>query len=113
MADLQLATIAGDIGGTNSRLALYSLNDSLLHPKQTSNLGNVLFLSRYRNAEFRSFEEVLRRFLEDAQAAVREGNGVWTAPLVAVFAVAGPVHANAMQMTNLAWPRIEGIVPIP
>jgi len=56
---IPLATIAGDIGGTNSRLALYSLSDALLHPTQAAECGDVVFRVTYRNAEYDSFE-VLR-----------------------------------------------------
>jgi len=54
--NINLTTVAGDIGGTNSRLALYSLNDRLLHPEKAAECGECVFLKRYPNIEFDSFE---------------------------------------------------------
>ena len=57
--NIRLTTVAGDIGGTNSRLALYSVRDDLLHPSRIGECGEVLFLKKYLNSAFDSFEAIL------------------------------------------------------
>jgi glucokinase len=76
---------AGDIGGTNTRLALF------VEPSVP------LALEIYPSREHSSLEEMVRTFLGEHPARVD----------AACFDVAGPVHDGAVDPTNLAWP-VEG-----
>jgi glucokinase len=75
--------LAGDVGGTNTRLAL--LGDDLRRP---------LALETFKSAEHSSLEEIVRRFLGGHPAEVT----------TASFGVAGPVHDGRTEAVNLAWP---------
>jgi glucokinase len=76
-------TLVGDIGGTNTRVAL---------AKGTTVLPETV--RRYANAEFPGLESVLRRFIAD------EGG---VDPAAACIAVAGPVRDGRAALTNLDW----------
>lgn len=82
-------TLAGDIGGTKSLLALFAD-------------GSACFERRYTSREFAMFDALLLRFLADAREAL-SGTPIIRA---ACFGVAGPVHEDHVQLTNLPW-RIE------
>ena len=73
--------LAGDIGGTKTSLALYGEATTPLK-EQT-----------YQNHAFSNLHNIIDTFLsgQDAQ------------PEHACFGVAGPVHENRVQMTNLDW----------
>jgi glucokinase len=76
--------LAGDIGGTNTRLAVFEERDGRL----ISIVGE-----RYKSREYASLETVLRRFL----AANPH-------PLTcAAFGIAGPVRRGRCDATNLPW----------
>jgi glucokinase len=81
-----MIVLAGDIGGTNSRLALYEN-------------GRSLFEHTYPSAEFPSLEAVLLRFLDEAATAL----GRTARPERACLAVAGPVEDGRARITNLSW----------
>ncbi len=81
--------LAGDVGGTKTVLAIYS--------KEKGVAGGALCEERYASGEHESFEEIIQKFLEKA--------GVQ--PSGACFGVAGPVHNQTSQITNLPW-RISG-----
>jgi glucokinase len=74
--------LAGDIGGTNTRLALYEAEAAI-------RLDRTL-----PNREFPHFDAVLSRFLAEG------GHPSLTA---AALAVAGPVMEGRVRMTNLGW----------
>jgi glucokinase len=78
--------LAGDIGGTKTRLALLEA-------------GDVRFEGRYDSGAFSRLELLLGRFLDEARA------GVGGAPRVraACFGVAGPVLGARVTVTNLPW----------
>jgi glucokinase len=76
--------LAGDIGGTNSRLALFDE-------------GKTSFERTYPSAEYPSLEAVVRRFLGDAAGAGK------TKPDRACLAVPGPVDEGTARITNLPW----------
>jgi glucokinase len=82
--------LAGDIGGTNARLALFDRNgnDVTLRAKQD-----------YRTVDFKSLDEVIQGFLSKNPGTVE----------AACFGVAGPVLQNKVTATNLAW-AIDGAV---
>ena len=78
-------SIVGDIGGTNSRFALV---------KEKCN--RLFRVKVYKNREFKSFYEVLERYLKDVlkpEESVKTG----------IFAVAGPVLKDEVKLTNLGW----------
>jgi glucokinase len=76
--------LAGDIGGTNARLAHF----------QTQN-GNLRLISEhvYPSREYSELGEVVCKFLKDS--GVR--------PEVACFGIAGPVHDGRVETSNLPW----------
>jgi len=78
--------LAGDIGGTNTRLLLAEYKASV---------SSILFEKDYVSADFSDFYALLKRFLEEA-------NGVY-AIAAACFGVAGPVSNNEARVTNLPW----------
>jgi glucokinase len=74
--------LAGDIGGTNTRLAL--VEDDPRTPTA---------LEIYPSAAHKSLEEIVRAFLAAHAAELA----------AAAFAIAGPVRNGRVQVTNLAW----------
>jgi len=74
--------LAGDIGGTNTRLALVD-----------SDARSPVALEIYPSAAHTSLEEMLRAFLAVHPARLD----------AAAFAVAGPVQDAQVQVTNLPW----------
>jgi len=74
--------LAGDIGGTNTRLAL--VDGEPREPEA---------LEIYRSAAHASLEEMVRAFLGAHPAE----------PAAASFAIAGPIQDGRVQVTNLAW----------
>jgi len=78
--------LSGDVGGTHSRLELFAVGESGLRS---------LAVEKYSNAGFQSFEELLRKFLDDHATGVTIE--------AACLAVAGPVHSGRCQLTNLDW----------
>ncbi len=75
--------LAGDIGGTNTRLAL--VGDDPRAPAA---------LEIYPSTDYASLEEIVRAFLAAHPAE----------PAAACFGVAGPVRDGHVRVTNLAWP---------
>jgi glucokinase len=74
--------LAGDIGGTNSRLALVDGDPAALTAFEL-----------YPSAAHSSLEEIVRDFLAKHPAT----------PAAAAFAIAGPVRDGRVRVTNLAW----------
>lgn len=80
--------LAGDIGGTNARLALFeSSGGELTMAAQTA----------YRTHEFPSLQEIVRVFIAANPARIE----------AACLGVAGPVMKNRVTATNLAW-EVDG-----
>jgi glucokinase len=75
--------LAGDIGGTHTRLALFDADPHVPVASET-----------YASGEHAGLVEVLQAFLADRAASI-DGAG---------FAVAGPVSGGRAKTTNLAWP---------
>ena len=73
--------LAGDIGGTNTRLRLAERDGT--SPRD----------AHYEGAAWKSFDDVLRHFLRAAAAPIE----------AACFAVAGPVWEGRTEITNLNW----------
>ncbi|MGA8213998.1 MAG: glucokinase [Candidatus Sulfotelmatobacter sp.] len=76
--------LAGDIGGTNARLAYFQPQNGHLRL-----ISERVFPSR----EYSELGEIVSKFLED----------VATRPEVACFGIAGPVHNGRVETTNLPW----------
>jgi hypothetical protein len=76
--------LAGDIGGTNARLAYF----------QPQN-GNLQLISErvFPSREYSELGEIVSKFLE----------GSATRPEVACFGIAGPVHNGRVETSNLPW----------
>lgn len=82
--------LAGDIGGTNARLALFERNSGDLAIRAQQD---------YRTRDYSSLEDVIRGFLGKNPGTVE----------AACFGVAGPVLENKVAATNLAW-AIDGAI---
>jgi glucokinase len=78
--------LAGDVGGTKTRLGLFDDSDGALRP---------LAEKEFASQEYRSLEEIVNRFLaEQPQRKIS----------AAVVGVAGPVVRGRTQIVNLRWP---------
>ena len=76
--------LAGDIGGTNSRLALFDPDLRVVRQTVTKNKGRD------------SFTEIVREFLDTTGDLRKQVDR-------ACFGVAGPVADGAVTLTNLKW----------
>jgi glucokinase len=76
--------LAGDIGGTNARLAYFQPVKGQLHL-----ISERTFPSR----EYNEFGEIVCEFLENASPR----------PEIACFGIAGPVHNGRVEVSNLPW----------
>ncbi len=79
--------LAGDVGGTNTRLGLFEAGGTRPVP---------LRLSTYSTAAYRSLDDMVERFLADAGTGAR-------AVTTAAFGVAGPVRDQRVELTNANW----------
>jgi glucokinase len=79
----QPTLLVADIGGTNTRVAL-----------SDGRAIRVSTVRRYANAAHEGLTDILKTFLSEAGQSGCAG---------ACIAVAGPVHDNRAQMTNLDW----------
>ena len=79
--------LAGDMGGTKTLLAIYSLETHGLQQQH---------LQRYVSAEWPSLEPMLESFLKERPDGIN-------APTHGCIAVAGPVRNRSAQITNLPW----------
>jgi glucokinase len=80
--------LAGDIGGTNSRLAFYSDSQGVVQP---------LHEQVFKNRDYPDFRELLEAYLK---LHPLDFSGI-------CLGIAGPVVANRVDITNLGW-VIEG-----
>jgi glucokinase len=85
--------LAGDIGGTNSRLALYETATGSLSSLK------MLFEQTYPSAAHPSLGEIAGLFLTAAETQFGHGRDVTRA----CFGIAGPVENNICRATNLPW----------
>ena len=89
-----MIVLAGDIGGTNSRLALYSA-------ERTE--GRLAFTSlherTYASTAQPTLDLIVEGFLAEAQARTGQARAVARACL----GIAGPVENNICRATNLPW----------
>lgn len=81
--------LAGDIGGTNTRFMLWSVQSGALRAE-----GPPV---RFRNADFASLDAILERFADRC-----------TGVTDACFGIAGPVEGRSVRLTNIPhWPEIR------
>jgi len=78
--------LAGDIGGTKTRLAIVTVAGTQV---------NIVREANYPSQDYARFETLLGEFLEGCDI-----------PCSAAFGVAGPVQGRVVQTTNLPW-RID------
>jgi glucokinase len=76
--------LAGDIGGTKTDLAVFSLQDGPHAPRHQKQM---------RSADYPSLQALVSEFLKDAKTPVER----------ACFDVAGPVINGRVKITNLPW----------
>lgn len=76
--------LAGDIGGTKTKLALFHWDDNLLRPSREQT---------YPSADYSGLEQILSEFLKNYEVT----------PQAACFGVAGPVVEGRCLTTNLPW----------
>lgn len=76
--------LAGDIGGTNTRLALFELVDGRLRPLVTEIVPS---------AQHQSLDEIVARFVATQGRRIEHAG----------FGIAGPVKHGRSQATNLPW----------
>ena len=103
MATCEDSILAADVGGTNTRLHLYSVcEDDLKEGLQQGRIapGKLLLTKKYMNQDYSTFIEIVESFLKDG--------GLSKPPLSACFAVAGPVSHNKVKFTNRGDWTIEG-----
>jgi glucokinase len=84
MEELRQMILAGDIGGTNARLAYFEARNGDLQL-----VSERVFPSR----EHKELGEIVTKFLNDSS----------TRPRVACFGVAGPVRNGRVETSNLPW----------
>jgi glucokinase len=103
-----MIVLAGDIGGTNARLALFEVEPARAHerPKLT-----LVFERTTPSRSQASLDEIAESFLRAAEAETngRLGSGGLAAGGIAknidgaCLGIAGPIENNRCQATNLPW----------
>ena len=91
--------LAGDCGGTNTRLQIFRVAVGDVQRLSHCAPGELVFEKQYLNGEHRSFCAIVQSFLDES--------GTDMAPSAACFGVAGPVEDNAVSFTNRDW-KIDG-----
>src|SRR5450631_4701594 len=87
-----MTVLAGDIGGTNARLAIYDVS-----PEGT--VGAALFEKTYPSPAYPSLDVIVDEFAAAATAKIGAGAKV----AHACFGIAGPIENNMCRATNLPW----------
>ena len=88
-----MKVLAGDIGGTNTRLAIYDV------PPDSGRVPSPLFEETYPSAGHESFDIIAETFL---RASARQ-LGAAASVSSACFGIAGPVENNVCRATNIPW----------
>jgi glucokinase len=76
--------LVGDIGGTNTRLALFKVKETCLEP---------VVYDRFSSRAYEGLNEIVRTFVAAHDVCISQ----------ACFGVAGPVRHGRCEATNLAW----------
>jgi glucokinase len=86
--------LAGDIGGTHSRLAIFREDSSRLR---------LLHDNTYLSRDYANLDDIVRRFLD--QCRLGDGNAATTSGRVTIacFGIAGPVLHGRVNASNLPW----------
>jgi glucokinase len=79
--------LAGDVGGTSTRLGVF---------EQTSSRPRALVMRTFRTLDFSGLPEMISAFLK----AESQDASTLTA---ACFGLAGPVHGDVAELTNVPW----------
>jgi glucokinase len=88
--------LTGDVGGTNSRLQLFTVSNVQSGSIKGKKAPGKLKLSKqYQNFRYDTFNSLLIEFLKEAKCI--------DPPTVACLAVAGPVKNNRVALTNRQW----------
>jgi len=90
-----MTVLAGDIGGTNSRLALYAATPTAA--------DKPAFERSYPSGSHGSFEDIAEAFLAEAAKALDGRVGKGKGVSAACLAIAGPIENNICRATNLPW----------
>jgi glucokinase len=90
MASRTPLVLAGDVGGTNARFALF--------PAKGSRAVHAVYQQVLSSRSASSFEAVLARFLDGARAKLGAVD-----VRAAAFGIAGPVVDQRVRTTNLPW----------
>ena len=101
--------VAGDVGGTNTRLLLYTVPADTPEATQGhATPGDLVHRSKYANEDYTSFEEVVEDFLASVPPGAAPGLEERSRVAVAAFAVAGPVDEGAAVLSNRgSWAFVE------
>src|SRR4029077_10147063 len=89
-----MIVLAGDIGGTNARLAIYDVTETKERPQLTP-----VFERTYPSAAHPSLDVIAETFLATATQEV----GARAKVQSACFGIAGPIVNNMCHATNLPW----------
>ena len=76
--------IAGDLGGTKTRLGLFS---------KTGGAEKPLAQATFKSTRYSRFEDILKEFTASVDDKIEK----------AVFGIAGPVIGETVHLTNLSW----------
>jgi glucokinase len=83
--------LAGDIGGTKTRLGLFSLTGNGCEPFE---------IESFPSQKYVSLEEIVLTYLAGKPAKLRGAS----------FGIAGPIFSGRSQVTNLSWTVDEGVL---
>ena len=99
-----MLVLAGDIGGTNTRLALFELDASGASGVTGPALAGAhpVFEHTYSSAGHSGLDAIAARFLDEARASAAAAK-LKTGIERACFGIAGPVESNVCRATNLPW----------
>eukprot|EP00898_Chlorokybus_atmophyticus_P007168 jgi/Chlat1/7452/Chrsp6S07461 len=97
--ETSVGIVAGDIGGTNARFTLATINPRSL--KDRSSTPDVLLEKVYDTSKYETFSAAFAKFIKEAKKA---GGADSAFPVVSCsLAIAGPVINGKVNMTNLGW----------
>jgi glucokinase len=82
--------VAGDIGATNTRLALYKVGQDPFHHQR---LGTPVRVANFKGEDYPGLVEILHIFLAEEERSV----------IAACFGAAGPVVEDRVKLTNIPW----------
>lgn len=90
--------LSGDIGATKTNIGLFSIEKGILDQKRLETLIS---------SDYDGLVELINVFLNNpATRTVIHANGGQIG--LACFGVAGPVHQNSVELTNLPWKSVIG-----